>query len=104
MIKMLLKTVAVLLCSSFTPSRSSTAFDVTVAAGQLERKNLPVSVQLHPGQLGDARFAFVTLTLPDGTPIPAQLPAPGLILGGGREIHFRLMMDYRVVGSPIVCG
>jgi hypothetical protein len=89
-IKMLLGTVAVLFCSSFSASPTSTAFDMTVAAGPHERKNVPVRVQLRPGQLGDKKIASVTLTLPDGTAIPAQGTKPGLISGDGTEIHFIL--------------
>ena len=55
MIKMLPGAVSVLLCSAFSASSSSPAFDITVSAGPLERKNVPVRVQLHPGQFGDAR-------------------------------------------------
>jgi hypothetical protein len=99
MIKMLLGTVAVLLCSAFTASSASTAFDVTVVAGRHERKNVPVCVQLHPGHLGDAKIASVTLTLPDGTPIPAQWTAPGLISGDGTTIDF--ILPYLAAGESI---
>jgi hypothetical protein len=90
MTKMLPGTVAILLCSAFSASRASVAFDITVAAGQHERKNVPVRVQLPPGRIGDATIASVTLTLPDGHAIPAQWTEPGLIPGNGREVHFNL--------------
>src|SRR5262249_49806070 len=54
------------------------------------RKNVPVSLKLPPGQIGDAKVASVTLTLPDGNDIPAQWTKPGLISGDGGEIHFIL--------------
>src|SRR5262245_61627151 len=90
MIKMLLGTVAALLCSSFSTCSASTGFDMTVAAGRHERKNVPVRVPLPPGQGGDAKIASVTLTLPDGNAIPAQSTGPGLLSGDGCEIHFIL--------------
>ena len=66
MIKMLLGTVAGLLCSAFSAYSAFPSFDITVAAGQQERKNAPVRVQFPLGQTGDAKVASVTLTLPNG--------------------------------------
>jgi hypothetical protein len=66
------------------------SFDITIAAGRHERKHVPVRVQLPLGRRGDARIASVILTLPDGNAIPAQWTEPGLISGGGGEIHWIL--------------
>jgi hypothetical protein len=90
MIKMLPGTVVILFCSSISARGTSTAFDITVAAGRHERRNVPVRVQLPPSQTGDAQIASVTLTQPDGKAIPAQVTEAGLISGGGGEIHFIL--------------
>ena len=65
-------------------------FEITIAAGQHERKNTPVRVQVPLGQIGNEKLASVTLTGPDSKAIPAQLTKPSLILGGGSELHFIL--------------
>src|SRR5262245_25194611 len=99
MTNMLLGTVAVLFCSASSACGESASFDLTVAAGRYERKNVPVRVQLPPGQIGDARIASLTLTLPDGDAIPAQWTGPGLISGDGGEIHF--ILPHLAVGQSV---
>src|SRR5207253_3868793 len=69
---------------------ASSSFEITIAAGQHERKNTPVRVQVPLGQIGHEKRASVTLTGPDGKAIPGQLTKPSLILGGGSELHFVL--------------
>jgi hypothetical protein len=83
-------TVAILLCSALSADSASTAFEITIAAGQYERKNVPVRAQLPPGQIDDTKIASVTLTLPDGNAIPAQWTKPGLIFDDRSEIQFIL--------------
>jgi hypothetical protein len=90
MFRMPFGSMAVLLCSAFSASGASASFEITVAAGRHERTNVPVRVQLPLGQIGDEKFASVTLTGPDGKSIPAQWTKPGLIPGDGSELHFIL--------------
>src|SRR5262245_4930172 len=88
--RMLVGSVAGLLCSAFSAFGASSSFEVTVAAGRHDRKNTPVRVPLPPGRIGNEKVTSVTLTGPDGKAIPAQLTGPGLIPGGGSELHFIL--------------
>src|SRR5919198_501051 len=88
--RMLFGSVAVLLCSAFTAPGASSSFEITVAAGRHERKNIPVRVPVPLDQIGNEKMASVTLAGPDGKAVPAQLTKPGLIPGGGSEIHFIL--------------
>jgi hypothetical protein len=78
---------------------ASVSFDITIAAGPHERKDVPVRVQLPLSHLGDARIASVTLTLPDGNAIPAQWTRPGLISGDGGEIH--LILPHLAAGESV---
>jgi hypothetical protein len=87
---MLSGTGAVWIWSGLLAFSASADFDITIAAGQHERKNIPVRVQLPRGQLDDTKIASVTLTLPDGTAIPAQPTYPSLLSGEVNEIHFIL--------------
>ena len=90
MIRMLHGTLAVVIGSAFSAWSAPAAFEITVAAGRHDRKDVPVCVQLPPGQIADASMASITLTLPDGHAIPAQWTGPGLISASGRELHFIL--------------
>src|SRR5438105_2094906 len=82
--------VAALLCWVFSACSSAMSFDITVAAGKQERKNVPVRVQLPPDQLGTQQVAWVVLTGPDGKSIPAQWTKANLVAGAGNELHFIL--------------
>jgi hypothetical protein len=82
--------VAVLLYSALSADSASSTFEITIAAGQHERKNVPVRTQLPRGQIDETKIASVTLTLPDGNVIPAQWTMPGLISEDRSEIHFIL--------------
>src|SRR4029077_19956910 len=81
---------AVVLYSAFSASGASSSFEITVAAGQHDRKNTPVRVQVAPGRIGNEKIASVTLTGPDGNAIPAQLTKPSLISSNGSEFYFIL--------------
>src|SRR6266576_1189776 len=59
----------------------SSSFDITVAAGQHERNNVPVRVPMPRGQIGKERIASVTLAGADRKSIPAQWTGPGLTSG-----------------------
>src|SRR5438132_5766755 len=88
--RMLFGALAALLCSAFSAFAASTSFEITVAAGPHERKNIPVRVPLSLGRIGNENIASVTLTGPDGKAIPAQLTKPSLILGDRNAVHFIL--------------
>jgi hypothetical protein len=90
MIKMFVGALAVVSGLPFSAASTSTAFDVTVAAGRHERKNVPVRVPVPPGQIDVAQIASISLTLPDGKAIPAQWTKPGLMSDDAGEIHFIL--------------
>jgi hypothetical protein len=66
-------------------------YELTVAAGAHDRKDVPVRVSLPRASL-PAGPTTVILTGPDGKTIPAQLTGPGLLAPKGtwREIHFIL--------------
>lgn len=88
-----LKSIAVLLCSAFptlSAYSASPSFDIVVEAGQHQRRNVPVRVQVPVGRVSHEKIASVDLTGPDGKSIPAQWTKPGLISGGGGEVHFIL--------------
>src|SRR5262245_16003496 len=89
MIRMNCASVAVLLVAAFS-AHGDSSFEMTVAAGPYERINVPVRVQVPPGQIGKEKIASVTLTSPDGKAIPAQWTKPGLLAGDGGEVHFIL--------------
>jgi hypothetical protein len=82
--------VVVLLGAAWLPHRASTRLDITVAAGQHARRNVPVCAQVPSGQIDAATLRSVTLTLPGGRAIPAQTTSPGLLSSCAREIHFVL--------------
>jgi hypothetical protein len=82
--------VAVLLGSAFSTFGASSSFEITVAAGQHERKNIPVCVPVLLDRIGNEKLASVTLTGPDGKAIPAQWTKPSLIPGDRSEVHFIL--------------
>src|SRR5262245_26183254 len=66
---------------------ASATFDVSVAAGQHERSNVPVRIPM-PSQIGKDRIRSVTLVGQDGKSIPAQLTGPGLLSSAAGELHF----------------
>jgi hypothetical protein len=96
---MLPGTAAVLLCSELLAAGASTAREITIAAGQHERKNVPVRVRLPPGQIDDSKIASVTLTLPDGNAIAGQWIKPGLNSDGLSEIH--LILPHLAAGESL---
>src|SRR5678816_1891878 len=69
---------------------ASSSFEFTVAAGRLERNNVPVRVPMPRGQSGQERIASVTLAAPDGKSIPAQWTGPSLASSAAGELHFIL--------------
>src|SRR5207249_1167682 len=75
--RLLLGSVAVWFCSTFAALGASISFEITVAAGQHERKNIPVRVPVPLDQMDTEKMTSVTLTGPDGKTIPAQLTKPG---------------------------
>src|SRR5262245_22012831 len=88
--RMLFGSVAVLFCSTVSALAASAALDITVVAGQHERKNIPVRVSVPLGRIGNEQIATVTLTGPDGKAIPAQWTKPSLLSGDGGAFHFIL--------------
>src|SRR2546422_7225272 len=68
----------------------SSSFDLTVAAGQHERNNVPLRVPMPRSQIGKERIASVPLSRTDGQLIPAQWAGPGLISSAAGELHFVL--------------
>ena len=68
----------------------SPSLDITVAAGQHARTNVPVRVLMSRGQIGNDRIASITLAGPDGKSIPAQWTGPGLLSNAAGELHFVL--------------
>jgi hypothetical protein len=69
---------------------ASSSFDLTVAAGQHERKNVPVRVPISRGQIGNERIASLTLARADGQLIPVQWTGPSLTSNSAGEVHFVL--------------
>jgi hypothetical protein len=70
---------------------ASRSFDLTVAAGNHERNNVPVRVALAATQIGNERFSSVTLADSDGRTIPAQWTGPSLMANSAAgELHFVL--------------
>src|SRR5258706_13547070 len=69
---------------------ASSSFELTVAAGQHERNNVPVRVQMLRGQIGKDQIASVTLARMDGQLIAAQWTGPGLTSSAAGELHFVL--------------
>jgi methane monooxygenase PmoA-like len=69
---------------------ASSSFELTVAAGQHERNNVPVRVQMPRGQIGKDQIASVTLARMDGQLIAAQWTGPGLTSSAAGELHFVL--------------
>jgi hypothetical protein len=68
----------------------SSSFELTVAAGPHERKNVPVRVELSRGQLGKQQIASVTMARANGALLPAQWTGPSLASGAAGEVHFVL--------------
>jgi hypothetical protein len=79
------------LCVLGSSYGDSPTYDVKVAAGAYDRKNVPVSISLPPVSLPDKPTAVI-LTDPDGKTFPAQLTEPGLLAPREcwRELHFIL--------------
>jgi hypothetical protein len=86
---------ALLAASCFLGSAfgSSPTYELKIAAGAHDRKNLPVRISLPPVALRD-RPTSVIVTDRDGKAIPAQLTQPGLLAPRQcwREVHFLLPM------------
>src|SRR5216684_1053061 len=80
-----------LLCFLASAFAASPTYEVTIAAGAHDRKDVPVCVSIPPVSLR-AKPASVILTGPDGKTIPAQLTRPGLLAPKETwsEIHFVL--------------
>jgi Methane oxygenase PmoA len=85
-----LECIAVYFAAAASAFGDSSSFDFTVAAGQHERNNVPVRVQMPRGQIGKDRIASVTLAGTDGKSIPAQWTGPGLTSSAAGELHFVL--------------
>jgi hypothetical protein len=79
MIRMPVGSIVVVLCLAFSVRGASTAFEITVEAGRHKRTNVPVRVQVPPGEIPNEKIASVTLTGPDGKSIPAQWTKAGLV-------------------------
>jgi hypothetical protein len=79
------------LCLLRSVSGATPSYEVAVAAGAHDRRDVPVRVSL-PAPSQPAKPVAVTLTGPDGKTIPAQLTGPGLLAPKGTwgEIHFIL--------------
>src|SRR5262245_23987503 len=61
------------------PARGdASSFDLIVAAGRLERNQVPVRVPMPRGSIGSGQMASVTLTAADGRLLPAQWTGPSL--------------------------
>jgi hypothetical protein len=86
--RLLSGSVAILFCSACSALGDSSLLEITVAAGRHERNNVPVRVSI--ARMGLEKIASVTLTGPDGRPIPGQWTKAGLIAGMGHELHFIL--------------
>ncbi len=69
---------------------ASSSFELTVAAGQHERHNVPVRVPMPRARIGNERIASVTLARADGKLIPAQWTGPSLTSSAAGELHFIL--------------
>src|SRR5262249_44926508 len=76
------------LCFHGTAFGDSPTYNVTIAAGAHDRKNVPVRISL-PSVSLRAKPTTVIITIPDGETIPAQLTGPGLLTPEEcwREIH-----------------
>src|SRR5690349_19066892 len=66
----------------------SGSFELTVAAGQHERNNVPVRVPISLAKIDNEAIKSVTLTRADGQPMPAQWTGPGLTSSAAGEVHF----------------
>jgi len=89
MYKILFGVIALILLPISPAWSASKTFEITVDAGQFDRQNVPVCVQIADDQL-EGMMASVTLTDADGNRIPAQVTGPSLVSGQGREVHFVL--------------
>src|SRR5262245_49018238 len=74
------------LSSSFA---AEPTYDVTIAAGEQDRSQVPVRISIPPVALR-AKPNSVILAVPNGKAIPAQLTKPGLLAprDSWGEIHF----------------
>jgi len=80
--------LACLLLTGATPAAAQ-SYTLTLKAGEHDRQNAPVSVLIPAA----AEMKSARLTAADGTIVPAQLTAPGLLAGsaeGKRQLHFIL--------------
>jgi hypothetical protein len=79
------------LCFLGSAFAATPSYEVTIAAGGHDRKNVPVLISIPPVSVPD-KPTTVILTGPDGKTIPAQLTGPGLLAPEdcGGEIHFIL--------------
>jgi hypothetical protein len=99
MLQIHLGVVGVLLSSAASVQSTSPSFHITISAGQHERKNVPVRVQLPLRHLEHGGAACIALTPRDGTTIPTQLTKPGLNSGDGTELHF--VLPYLAAGESL---
>ena len=99
MIRLRLECIAVYFAVAARAFGVSSSFDITVAAGQHERNNVPVRVLMTRGQIGKDRIASVALAGPDGKSIPAQWTGPGLLSSAAGELHF--VLPHLVAGESV---
>jgi len=84
---LLVALVAVLIYPSSQACGASSLFEITVAAGRHERRNVPVCVPV-PAGLAVVEMTSVSVQGPNGKIIPAQLTRAGVIAGDANEVHF----------------
>src|SRR4030095_13753817 len=82
--------IAVYFAAAAWAFADSSSFDITVAAGQHERNNVPVRVPMLRGQIGKDRVTSAALAATDGKSIPVQWTGPSLASNAAGELHFVL--------------
>src|SRR5262245_32915748 len=90
MIMTLFGPTAVLPFAASAAQGDAALFEITGSAGPYERTQVPVRLPVPAGQASGEKPAPVTLTAPGGESNPGQWTGPGLLAGGGSEIHFIL--------------
>src|SRR4030095_10393055 len=83
-----LSLVAFCLVAAINAYGASASFDLTVAARQHQRNNVPVRVPIGRNQIDNKPIASVTVARANGERIPAQWTGPGLTSNAAGEVHF----------------
>ncbi len=91
--------IAAYLAAATWAHAASSSFEFTVAAGQHQRKNVPVRVPAPRGQIANEQIVSATLACADGKSIPAQWTRPGLTSSAAGELHF--ILPYLGAGQSI---